>query len=176
VLGEKSTSYIEDPRAAERAAQVLGTLDVVAILRDPVDRTISHLKQLKAADPAGRSLEQIYEDPAIHQSVLHDHQVRMFALAPSDDIEGYYSLPLDIDDARFTRACDNLAQLDLVGFQHRYDAFEAALVDRYGWTLANVERLRRSEPLEVSAALRRRIAEDNRADVAFYEHAVARYP
>jgi len=42
VLGEKSTSYIEDPRAAERAAQVLGTLDVVAILRDPVDRAISN--------------------------------------------------------------------------------------------------------------------------------------
>jgi hypothetical protein len=147
----------------------------MTILRDPVERTISHLKQLQEADPANRPLEELYEDPDLYRPVLHDHQVRMFALAPSDDIEGYYSLPLDIDDARFARACDNLAQLDLVGFQHRYDAFEAALVDRYGWTLARVERLRRSEPLEVSAAFRRRIAEDNRADVAFFEHALARY-
>jgi len=42
VLGEKSTSYIEDPQAAKRAAQVLGKPEVVAILRDPVERAVSN--------------------------------------------------------------------------------------------------------------------------------------
>lgn len=42
VLGEKSTSYLEDPRAPARAAEVLGTPHVVAVLRDPVERAVSN--------------------------------------------------------------------------------------------------------------------------------------
>jgi hypothetical protein len=42
VLGEKSTSYIEAPRAAERAREVLGDADIVVLLRDPVDRAVSN--------------------------------------------------------------------------------------------------------------------------------------
>lgn len=42
VLGEKSTSYIEDAKAPARAADMLGTAHVVAVLRDPVERAISN--------------------------------------------------------------------------------------------------------------------------------------
>jgi hypothetical protein len=42
LLGEKSTSYIEDPAAATRAARVLGTAEIVVMLRDPVDRAVSN--------------------------------------------------------------------------------------------------------------------------------------
>ena len=42
VLGEKSTSYLEDPLAATRAAVVLGEPHVVVLLRDPVARAISN--------------------------------------------------------------------------------------------------------------------------------------
>ncbi len=43
VLGEKSTSYIEVPEAAERAARVLGDQTMVlAMLRDPVARAVSN--------------------------------------------------------------------------------------------------------------------------------------
>jgi hypothetical protein len=42
LLGEKSTSYLEDPDAPARAAQVLGEVHVLAILRDPVKRAISN--------------------------------------------------------------------------------------------------------------------------------------
>ena len=41
VLGEKSTSYLEDPQAPQRAARMLGTPHVVAVLRDPVERAYS---------------------------------------------------------------------------------------------------------------------------------------
>ena len=42
VLGEKSTSYLEDPLAATRAAVVLGDPHIVLLLRDPVARAISN--------------------------------------------------------------------------------------------------------------------------------------
>ncbi|WP_167880454.1 sulfotransferase [Nocardioides guangzhouensis] len=42
VLGDKSTSYIEDPLAPARAARMLGVPFVVALLRDPVTRAVSN--------------------------------------------------------------------------------------------------------------------------------------
>lgn len=42
VLGEKSTSYLEDPAAARRAAAVLGEADILVMLRDPVQRAVSN--------------------------------------------------------------------------------------------------------------------------------------
>ena len=43
VLGEKSTSYIEHPQAADRARRVLGDdVQAVAILRDPLQRAVSN--------------------------------------------------------------------------------------------------------------------------------------
>ena len=42
VLGDKSTSYIEDPHAPARAAAMLGEPHVVALLRDPVTRAVSN--------------------------------------------------------------------------------------------------------------------------------------
>jgi hypothetical protein len=42
VLGDKSTSYLEDPEAPRRAAAVLGEPHVIAVLRDPVERAVSN--------------------------------------------------------------------------------------------------------------------------------------
>ena len=42
LLGDKSTSYLEDPRAPARAARMLGEVHVVAVLRDPVQRAVSN--------------------------------------------------------------------------------------------------------------------------------------
>lgn len=42
LLGDKSTSYIEDPLAPGRAAEMLGEPHVVAVLRDPVQRAVSN--------------------------------------------------------------------------------------------------------------------------------------
>jgi hypothetical protein len=42
LLGEKSTSYLEHPAAAERAAAVLGDALVLVVLRDPVARAVSN--------------------------------------------------------------------------------------------------------------------------------------
>jgi hypothetical protein len=42
LLGDKSTSYLEDPQAPGRAAAMLGEVEVVVLLRDPVHRAVSH--------------------------------------------------------------------------------------------------------------------------------------
>jgi sulfotransferase family protein len=42
LLGDKSTSYLEDPKAPARAADLLGEVQVVAVLRDPVQRAVSN--------------------------------------------------------------------------------------------------------------------------------------
>lgn len=42
LLGEKSTSYLEDPDAAARAASMLGAAEIVVQLRDPVARAVSN--------------------------------------------------------------------------------------------------------------------------------------
>jgi len=42
LLGEKSTSYLEDARSAARARRVLGDAQVVVQLRDPVERAVSN--------------------------------------------------------------------------------------------------------------------------------------
>ena len=42
LLGEKSTSYLDHPAAAARAARVLGEAEIVALLRDPVERAVSN--------------------------------------------------------------------------------------------------------------------------------------
>jgi hypothetical protein len=42
LLGDKSTSYLEDGAAASRASGMLGEAHVVAVLRDPVERAVSN--------------------------------------------------------------------------------------------------------------------------------------
>lgn len=58
VLGEKSTSYIEHPAAAARAAAVLDSPFVVAQLRDPVARAVSNWRFSVAHGIEDRSLVQ----------------------------------------------------------------------------------------------------------------------
>jgi hypothetical protein len=42
LFGEKSTSYVERPEAARRSASVLGSAEIIVLLRDPVARAVSN--------------------------------------------------------------------------------------------------------------------------------------
>ncbi len=57
LLGEKSTSYLEDPNAPARARGMLGEVHVLAILRDPVKRAISNWRFSTDNGLETRSLE-----------------------------------------------------------------------------------------------------------------------
>ena len=57
LLGEKSTSYIEDPTAPARVARVLGVTEIVVLLRDPVQRAVSNWRFSTDNDLEDRALE-----------------------------------------------------------------------------------------------------------------------
>lgn len=62
LLGEKSTSYLEDATAAERAAAVLGSVPIVVQLRDPVVRAVSNWRFSSANGLERRPLHQALEE------------------------------------------------------------------------------------------------------------------
>ena len=57
LLGDKSTSYLEDPEAPGRAAAVLGRVQVLVVLRDPLQRAVSNWRFSTAHGLEDRPLE-----------------------------------------------------------------------------------------------------------------------
>jgi hypothetical protein len=64
VLGEKGTSYLEAPRAAERIRTVLPSATVFVVLRDPLRRAMSNYRF-----SAHHGLEDLAVDEALRRSV-----------------------------------------------------------------------------------------------------------
>jgi len=62
LLGEKSTSYLEDAAAPARAAAVLGAADIVVQLRDPVARAVSNWRFSAAHGLEERPLAEALEE------------------------------------------------------------------------------------------------------------------
>ena len=58
LLLDKSTSYLEDPATPARAAAVLGDAHVVVLLRDPVQRAVSHWRFSTDHGLEARGLEE----------------------------------------------------------------------------------------------------------------------
>jgi hypothetical protein len=180
-----------------------GDLRVLTLLRDPVDRTVSVLKQFKRLYPRYRDLplEAVYEDPFVLRHFVENHQTKIFSVTlddrpkmlaskldyrqvfeylsadavPADEVIVDTDDTITIDAERLARAKVNLARVDVVGLNERFDEFVAALHGRFGWwpagiagdARANVSR----EPWKASRDLRRRIARDNAFDLEFYEYA-----
>ena len=58
-------------------------LITLTLLRDPVDRTVSFLKQCKRMNDQHRDLplEEIYEDGFFFPTLVHNHQTKVFSMA-----------------------------------------------------------------------------------------------
>jgi hypothetical protein len=156
------------------ATQLLGMeLVTLAILREPVERTISYLKHCQRYHEQHRSLslEQIYEDPLFFSMLMHDHQAKLFAMVPDDQPESYHDV-IDVDERRLEIAKANLERVDVLGLQEHFDEFLSEIAHHYGWRIEGVRNREVGAESEVSSSLRRRIAEDNAADLDFYEHAL----
>jgi hypothetical protein len=154
------------------------------ILRDPVDRTVSLLRQLQRRPwtsstrpgdppPAPPTLEAVYEDPDVFDSLIHNHQTKIFAMTTADEPRGYMQV-IDIDDARLAVAKENLATVDVVGLTEEFALFLDALEARFGWHVPRESRVNATPEdarTPLSPALVRRIVEDNAIDLEFYEYA-----
>ena len=151
-------------------------LDLVTltILRDPVDRTISYLKHCKRYHEQHHdlSLEEIYDDAFHFPCFIHNHQAKIFSMTTDDRLESYMDV-IDVDDRRLEIAMENLEAVDVLGLHERYGEFLDDLRGRFGWRFdREINRRVGREQWEVPSRLRQRIADDNAADMTFYEHAV----
>ena len=148
-------------------------LTTITMLRDPVERTLSYLRHCRHyhSRHRGLPLEEIYEDPFFFPSFIKDHQAKLFAFTREDEPQSYMDA-LDVDAERLAAAKRNLESVDVVGTQDRFDDLLAELERRFGWARAEVPDQHVIERDEVPESFRRRIADDNAADMEFYEHAL----
>jgi len=146
---------------------------VATVLRDPVDRTLSYLKQCSRRGLyEGKTLEEIYEDPWQRAMAIDDYQTKVFSMRASDGLDSVMH-HLAIDDDRYDAAVRNLETVDVLGVTEDFRGFVDRVVQRMGWTaVPALPELRvSSDEFEVPDGLRERIAEDNAYDVALHAHA-----
>jgi hypothetical protein len=138
-----------------------GDLTTLTLLREPVDRTISILKQFKRLYEQYRdlSLDAIYDDPFVYRHFIENHQTKLFSVTTADHpkmlastlgfpefrerltatvrvADGGSGGPPDtitVDAQRFATAKENLARVSVVGLNERFDEFVEALRARFGW-------------------------------------------
>jgi hypothetical protein len=149
-----------------------GRFTTLTLLRDPVERTLSYLRHHQKFTPDDRELplEAIYDDPFRFHGLVHNHMVKMFSLDAAEMTDGALTR-VEFTRERLERAKANLARVDAVGLQERFDEFCALLVRRYGWRFGDPERVNRTPPVPVADEFRARIATDNALDVELYEFA-----
>jgi hypothetical protein len=138
-----------------------GDLRTLTLLREPVDRTISILKQFKRLYERFRSLslDAIYDDPFVYRHFIENHQTKLFSVTTADHPkmlastvgyrefrecltstvpvaeEGSGAPPdtITVDAQRFATARENLARVSVVGVNERFDEFVETLRARFGW-------------------------------------------
>ena len=156
------------------AVDVLGEdLTTITVLRHPVERTLSYLRNHRLYERGkGVPMEELYEDPYWFPFFIHNHQAKLFALTVEDEPDSYMH-PLEVDRERLELAKANLGRVDVLGTQEGFGDVLTELRDRFGWHIGDVADVHVNPGREVPASFRRRIEEDNAADMEFYEHALA---
>jgi hypothetical protein len=147
-----------------------GPFATFTVLREPVERALSFLRHQRQEEPRfrGADLEQIYDDPVCRDGLIRNHMVRMLSLSVDEMTDGALT-QIAVDDERLAIACDALErQIDVVGVQERFEEFCDALAGRFGWDLGPPQFANRTSPMDVSPALRERIAADNELDDRLY--------
>ena len=155
--------------------ELIGSPIVMTMLRDPVDRVVSHLRHCSRHFERyrGRSLAEIYEDPWHGPCLFTNYQVKQFALPLDDKLKGHIDL-LEIDEANFDTALGRLHDVDHLGLVDGYEQFVDEVFSRHGWKRFDDRRLQTSPESDpgIPESLRRRIESENEADREFYTRAV----
>lgn len=147
-----------------------GGFTTLSVLREPVSRTLSYLRHHRRLTLADRDkpLEAIYENRFRFHGLIHNHMVKMLSLTPEEMTAGALT-QVTFTRERFERAKAQLATLDLIGVQERFEEFCADLQRLFGLELGQPIFANRTEPVTVPQSFRERIARDNALDVELYE-------
>jgi Sulfotransferase family len=172
-----------------------GRFTTLTLLRDPVERTLSSLRNERQNNPAAgqMSLEQIYDAAGEFIELTQNRMTKALALTPAElehpsvwaltalstrEVARALELTADPETPfpEFTRthlerAKERLAEIDAFGLQEYFEDFCNELTARFGWDLGEPVRANTTAPLEVSDGFRARIAEDNALDLELYEFA-----
>lgn len=146
-----------------------GGFRTFTVLRDPVERVLSAIRQHRQAHQLEADLEKIYEEP-LRQLMVRNHMTKMLSLTVDEMTDGCLT-DVEFTDERLARAKAALATIDVVGFQDDFDDFCERLAAEFGWDLGRRRVANRTQPMEVSETFRARIAADNASDIALYEFA-----
>ncbi|MCC5951662.1 MAG: hypothetical protein JJU45_06150 [Acidimicrobiia bacterium] len=155
--------------AVERFDPSLVTL---TLLREPIDRSISYLKHCTHYHPQhkGMPLEQIYEDQFVFQFFIRNFQTKMFSMREGDELKNCMEV-IDIDEERLALAKRNLERVDVLGLTEHIGDFAETMAQRFGWQMETDTTVNAARgDFEVPQSLIERIATDNAADVALYDH------
>lgn len=144
------------------------------VLRDPVERTLSYLRHHRELNRSDwdLTLEEMYEEPAHIGHFRHfigNYMVKMLSMRTDQMTDGMMTL-VDLDHTDLDRAKEALADMDEIGFQEELEEFARRLERVWGWRLGPPRHDHPTEPVQVSASLRRRIAEDTALDRELYEY------
>jgi hypothetical protein len=159
---------------------ISGPVTTLTLLRNPVDRMLSYLRQerddklgraIKRSTPeagrAGRPLEEIYA--SLH-GLADNNMTKMFSLTPSE-MSATVRNGRRVNREHLERAKEALTNLDAVGFQERFEDFCEELSSRFDWSLGDRVIVNTADPIEASESLRDQIATDNALDIELYEFA-----
>lgn len=146
----------------------------MTVLRDPVERTLSALRDMRERDNEvrGKPLEEIYDDPVKFRCLIQNHMVKMLSLTPDEMTDGFLTV-LDLDATHLERAKRNLVErVDVWGLQEHFEEFCDELMRRAGWHLGPPRFANRSTPFDAEDGFRDRIAQDNQLDIELYRFAL----
>jgi hypothetical protein len=153
-------------------AELLGArFSTITIVRDPVERTLSHLRHHRETTPADQDtpFEVIYRDPT-RRRLVRNHMVKMLSLTTEEMVDGALT-EVDFTPERVERAKRRLSEMDVVGLQERFEDFCAELTRRFGWNLGPPIFMNRTTPVPVPTSFAAEVAADNAADVELYDFA-----
>jgi hypothetical protein len=150
-----------------------GRFTTLTLLREPVERTLSQLRYTRKVNRAARDLplEELYDDPARFDRLLHNQMTKMLSLTPTEMVDAAMLTRVEFDRDRLERAKEALTGIDVIGVQEHFEDFCKELSARFGWDLGDPETVNVTAPEEVPESFRARIAEDNAFDVELYEFA-----
>lgn len=146
----------------------------ITVLRDPVERTLSSLRDMREREPMfrGQPLERIYEEPIRFQCLIQNHMVKMLSITPDEMTDGALTA-LEMGDGHLERAKRNLVErIDVWGVQEDFEELCTELTLRFRWDLGVPLIANPTKPFAVTDDFRERIANDNALDVHLYRHAL----